>query len=619
MTSTTDELPEVRPVGFRRGLVRFGVAFAAGVAIVAMLAAAASYAYALSYEGRVLPGVRVGPVDLSGLTRDDAAKRLASAYASMGAGHLVVVGPDASLALAYSDVGREPSADAMAGDAMVVGRAPDPLERAASQIRTLLRGVVLQPRVTFDSQLLTRRVLAFADTQNRAPTDAGVVSSPGGFVPTASLDGRRVDTGAVLPALLDALARPDAPQTITAHLPGVAVPPAIDDVSAALAASRAERSVADVLLASGKEQWTIPAPAVRSWIRFGLGPDGTFAAGADPDAVETSIRPLATAMDRAPKDATFLLAKDDAPVGVRPAVDGRLLDAAGTAQVVVAALAARQASEAPFPPVAPVFAVTKPVLTTEQANAVAPSMSLVSSWTTWYPINDHNGFGANIEIPTRLIDGSVVAPGATFDFWSAIGEVTAARGYKLGGAIIDGQTQAQGALGGGICSTSTTLFNAALRDGLAMGARANHYYYIDRYPLGLDATVFISEYGWKQTMSFTNDTPYPILIRGRITHQGWRGFVHFDLWSVPTGRKVSFTTPIVKNRVAATTITKLDPTLPAGTRDQREYATEGKDVWVTRTVVDAKGTTIHRETYYSHYAKVDGLILVGTGGVPPAP
>ena len=40
-----------------------------------------------------------------------------------------------------------------------------------------------------------------------------------------------------------------------------------------------------------------------------------------------------------------------------------------------------------------------------------------------------------------------------------------------------------------MCSSSTTLFNAALRAGLQMGARSNHKYYINRYPLGLDATV----------------------------------------------------------------------------------------------------------------------------------
>ena len=69
----------------------------------------------------------------------------------------------------------------------------------------------------------------------------------------------------------------------------------------------------------------------------------------------------------------------------------------------------------------------------------------------------------------------------------------------------------------------------------------------------------------------------------------------------------------------ATTITQQTPTLPAGTRQQTEYPVDGKDVWVTRTVRDASGTVIHQETYYSHYAMVTGVILVGTGGATSSP
>ena len=96
---------------------------------------------------------------------------------------------------------------------------------------------------------------------------------------------------------------------------------------------------------------------------------------------------------------------------------------------------------------------------------------------------------------------------STWDGSKAVGSVTREKGYGNGGAIINGHTEPQGALAGGICSCSTTLFNAALRAGFEMHARKNHFYYIDRYPLGLDATVFISSSGDKQTMSWRNGTP----------------------------------------------------------------------------------------------------------------
>jgi vancomycin resistance protein YoaR len=251
----------------------------------------------------------------------------------------------------------------------------------------------------------------------------------------------------------------------------------------------------------------------------------------------------------------------------------------------------------------------RPKLTTSQAREVIPKMRKVSEWTTYFPIAEKNGFGANIWIPALDLDGHVVAPGDTFDFWKAIGPVTRARGYRDGGAIINGRTELQGALAGGICSTSTTLFNAALRAGYEMGARRNHYYYIDRYPMGLDATVFKSGSS-TQTMEFTNDTRYPVLIRAYKIRNGSSGYVKFALYSVPTGRKVSFSKPIVKNFRSATDTIQYTSSLPKGASERVEFPVDGMQVWVTRTV-RKNGEVIHKETYFSNYARITGITLVG--------
>ena len=153
----------------------------------------------------------------------------------------------------------------------------------------------------------------------------------------------------------------------------------------------------------------------------------------------------------------------------------------------------------PGPTLKPALTPVHPALTTEEAIKIKPKMRPISQWTTYFPITEKNGFGANIWIPALTIDGYVVGPREEFSFWKAVGPVSRANGYKQGGAIINGRTEPQGALAGGICSCSTTLFNAALRAGFEMGARRNHYYYIDRYPLGLDATVFQSGSGPSRT------------------------------------------------------------------------------------------------------------------------
>ena len=151
-----------------------------------------------------------------------------------------------------------------------------------------------------------------------------------------------------------------------------------------------------------------------------------------------------------------------------------------------------------------------PDLTTGEATKKAPLVERVGSWTTYYQVSAHNGFAANITIPARRLDGVVVRPGETFDFWRALGEVSFRTGYRLGGAIVGGHSVEGRALAGGICAASTTLFNAAARGGLQVVARQPHWYYITRYPLGLDATVSDS-----QTMRFRNDTKHPVMIKSR--------------------------------------------------------------------------------------------------------
>jgi hypothetical protein len=52
-------------------------------------------------------------------------------------------------------------------------------------------------------------------------------------------------------------------------------------------------------------------------------------------------------------------------------------------------------------------------------------------------------------------------------------------------------------------------------------------------------------------------------------------------------------------------------TLAKGERKRIEWPVDGKDVAVTRTVRDANGRVVHRETYISHYHRMIGIMLIG--------
>ncbi|MEW5990058.1 MAG: VanW family protein [Chloroflexota bacterium] len=594
---------------------RFVAAFVFGVLAVLAVSAGALAAFESSNSGRILPGVHVGSVDLSGLTPADARARLNDAYASLGEGELVLDADGTTRTVTYAELGRRLDVDAVVDRAMAVGRNGATLERIAANVRNMVGGVDVAPEVAFERAALKAQVEALAAAADIDPTDATVTTTADAFVVDAGVAGRATDVEAVLGSAAELLLDPAAPAALQVAVPLRVVEPDVTTAEAEAAGDAASAIAVDVKLVDGADSWTIPGATIRGWITFAPTPDGGFGPVVAEAGLEAGLTEIADDVARAPVDASFLVGNGNAVVGVTDSQNGRALDVPGTmttlAEVVQQRVRGLTVSQVPVS-----TTVIEPELTTAEATATAPLMQKVSEWTTYFPVGIKNGQGANIWIPAQDIDGTVVLPGRWFDFWEAIGPVTRERGYRDGGAIINGRTEPQGALAGGICSTSTTLFNAALRYGLEMGARRNHYYYIDRYPLGLDATVFKSGSGSVQTMSFRNDTDNPLLIRGYGWKVGSKGYVKFEVWSVPAGRTVEFSKPTVKNVKPASDSVQYTTSLAPGVRERIEYPVDGKDVWVTRTVRDAAGNVLHQETYYSHYARITGIVQIG---VTPAP
>jgi vancomycin resistance protein YoaR len=618
MTATSDTLEQTSEPGRPSPWLRFGLAVGIGLAVALLIGALAVYAYDQQYSGRILPGVRVGSVDLSGLAPDAARAELETTYGSLSEGRIVLTGIEERQVITYAEIGRGPDVNVLLDEALAVGRRGSPVDRAVADARTALRGVVLDPRVTFDAPELARRVSAIADTLAVEPADSIVVIGA-----DKSLEvlpghvGRTSDPAPVVLTLTSALAQLDAPAEINLDL-GVKVSEADVTAAEAFEAMRtAERVTSQIVLVVGEDKLSIDQAELRGWLSFQKTADGGYRPFVNTSSLTGLVTDMATKVDREPVNATFVTTSG-LVTDIVPSKDGYKLDVAATVAQVQQLLVDR-ADGAETTEIVPVLAVTPPALTTAQATAAAPLMVKISEWKTYFPIGEKNGFGANIWIPALEIDGYVVGPHETFDFWNAIGPVTRERGYRDGGAIINGRTEPQGALAGGICSCSTTLFNAALRAGFEMNARRNHYYYIDRYPLGLDATVFISASGSVQTMSWTNDTDYPVLIRGYKIKQGGRGYVKFELYSVPSGRTVVIGVPTVKNIKPASDTTQPTNTLAAGVRKRIEYPVDGKQVWRTVTVYNADGTILRQKTYYSNYSRVTGIVLIGQGTTAPTP
>jgi len=592
-----------------RHVRRFLLAAVVGVAATLVAAGVGFARWDASYDGRILPGVRVGTVDLSGMDRAAASAALAASY-DLGDGRLILRTPAGDREIPFSAIGRRADVTAMVDSALRAGRAGGLAERALGEIGQALRGTSLVPLVTLDEPALRTRITGILAGLDRSPVNATISITTVGPRTTPSREGRRLDPGPATDAALAELHRVDAPADVVIDVAATPLLPVVDDEAVAIASVRTARLVHDVVVTYGKSSWTIPASTVADWVTFDVTPEGWVRPAVDRDRIARDLGAVVEGVQLKPVSARFLSSKAGKVVGVVAARNGRRLDVELTASRVRQELLTRSGGDVPHPVVAEVVPIA-PELTTEEATRSAPLMVRLGTWTTWFPVSDRNYYGANIWLPALIIDGTVLAPGQTFEWWRAIGPVTPARGFGPGGVIKSDHTEPTGALGGGMCSSSTTLFNAALRAGLQMGARSNHRYYINRYPLGLDATVSKSGRA-TQTMSFTNDTGNPILIRGiKIRGANGRGYVRYEIWGVPDGREVTISRPTVSNVRLATTITVPVTTLPHGVRKQVEYPSNRMDVSVTRTVRDADGHVIHRETYRSHYVLWDGRIEVG--------
>ena len=615
---TTATLPSrlIRPVATppaRRSML-IGFFATLGVGLLALVLLSAGIG--LASEGQVLSGVRVGDVAVGGLDREAAREHLVEQLPSLSAGEATIVAGGVTETVGYAEVGRNYDLDAMLAAAFDVGRNMAPLTDGIARLRTLVHKTELPVFVhPFEPALLDEAATNVARSVTIHPTEAAV--SRDGFEVRPSVEGRVLEAEAVRSALARVLATTSSDDA-RIELAVATVSPVVSTEEATAAAEAARTMVADLELtipgaAEGEgEALAISAGTISSWITFGPVGDDDYAVRLDRGAATAAIGELTEAVNRDAVSATFGVAGAGLG-GVIPGQDGRELDVEGSTTALIAELEER-AGGAPLASLALAVNVTEPALTTAAAEEILPQMQLVSSWTTDYVPGDGNGYGANISIPARDLDGTNLAPGEWFSFWGGIGPVTAERGYTYGGAIINGRSVAQGALAGGICSTSTTLFNAALRFGLEIGERDNHYYYIDRYPVGLDATVAIVDDSVKD-LTFRNDTQHPIVIRGF----GSPGQVTFQLWGVPNGRTVALSDPIITNRRAATETTQVDPSLSPGSARRVEYPHDGFDVSVSRTVYDGNGEVLHQNTWFSDYRVVNGITLVGPTAAAPPP
>jgi len=325
--------------------------------------------------------------------------------------------------------------------------------------------------------------------------------------------GRQVDVGQAAVAVLDSWLVSDG----VVELPVVDTPVAVSAPRLRAAMARAERIVAEpITLDIAAREVRLPprqfAPALSLQAQ-----GDRLRPRVDTQLLTRRLGAVVSAASREPRDAAFTFV--DGRPRLVPARFGARLEAGALADAVLAAATSTDERTARV-----ALDTQRPQLTTGDARRLGIKQ-LVSSFTTYYPHEDYRN--TNIGRAAELIDGTVLHPDQTFSLNHTVGERTAANGFVEGFIISDGIFAED--FGGGVSQVATTVFNAMFFAGLEDVEHKPHSFYIDRYPVGREATV-----AWGSVdLRFRNDTPYGIYIRSFIESSvpGGTGAMHVEMWS----------------------------------------------------------------------------------------
>ncbi|WP_445480013.1 VanW family protein [Lysinibacillus irui] len=130
---------------------------------------------------------------------------------------------------------------------------------------------------------------------------------------------------------------------------------------------------------------------------------------------------------------------------------------------------------------------------------------VVASFTTYFNSADV-GRNKNIELSAKAIDNVIVGSGDHFSFNTVVGPRDEAHGYQPAPEIINKKVVM--GIGGGICQTSSTLFNAVDQIPIKYVERHHHSLDVGYVPKGRDATVSYGSLDFR--FQNTNDVPFLI-------------------------------------------------------------------------------------------------------------
>lgn len=567
--------------------------------------------YALSYLGKVYPGVMVGSRSFAGKTAKQVSAEIEQLATTTNGAEVTLITGEHKQTFSPQDISWKIDPATTADRVISFGR--DENKRLGSffnQLKAPFTKSKIEPAATFDEAQLEAIVGAFADSTGNPAQDATAKLINDKLVATSESAGTVIDEAETKNRVLALLGDFNGGEL---HLELKSQQPTV--ILASEDELKAEVEKLSVIQLSLK--WPGGSKKLtRAEIRQTIGFTGENQPGnTDPQAkkiltakftvesVQNFLTSIANLTD-SPAAEPQLVITDGKLSIAKQSSEGSVVDLAASAPLILAAL---NGSE-PSPIVELVMKADHPVITESNLDKLGIKERIGFGVTSMgsSPANRRH----NIANGVSLLSSALVKPGEEFSTVAKLGAVDNTTGFLPELVIKDDRTVPE--FGGGLCQVSTTLFRAVLNAGLKVTERQNHSYRVSYYepPIGLDATIYLP----KPDLKFLNDTPSYILIQAKVVGNK----VQFELWGTSDGRTSSVSNPIVSNIIPPPDPIYTDSdTLPIGETKITDHAHIGATA-VAYYTVTRNGQVINRQTFKSVYKALPERGLHGTNeSLPP--
>jgi vancomycin resistance protein YoaR len=591
-----------------------------GVAIFISAVAVFITGYQMRYAGQIYPGVSVAGIDISGLTLDEAGAKITQEIGYPQYGRLLIQGEGQNWFATPAEVGLFLDPGATARKAYKIGRDQGLVQNILEQFNTSYYGVHLSPILVYDQRMSAALIDAIAETVDQPVIEPTLSIQGVEVLVRQGQIGRYVDKTATLALLAHQVEKMQdgvIPLVIREERP------VIEDVSGQ--AELARHILSQPLTITMPEDqsgdhgpWVFEPDQLASMLRFERVEDensATYELSLNAETLGSFLHSISASLVVNPVNSRFIFNDDTHELEViEPAVIGRNLDVFNSVEAITNKLLEGEHS------VPLTFTINKPAVTDDMTGEELGITELVHADASYF-------FGSsperiqNIRASAASFHGLLVPPGATFSMASALGDISLDNGYAEALIIIGGRTVK--GVGGGVCQVSTTLFRTVFFAGYPIVERHAHAYRVSYYEkdaanrnnarlAGLDAAVFVPLVDFK----FTNDTPYWLLME---TYLNSAGSLTWKFYSTKDGRSVEWDTTGVTNVVEAPKpLYKENDELPEGKIRQVDWAADGADVTVYRTV-NRNGQVYIQDTIHTNYRPWQAIYEYGPGteGMPP--